>query len=230
MIALIRYNFLDYTKSYKYVPPIAMYIVSLLFVYTYKPNPIVATYLETALTLYLLSAWITITLFHTEDPVQEQITLSHTKKILALYIGKYVTVLLICSVLSLISVIYPIAFQMFKEKITVSLFITGLLAHISLSILGISIATLFTRNIIKKASTAWLSLSFVLLITIASIRLKKEMPELLWFFPPIDSFMMLAQYEHHLLVHVLRLTAWAFAYSVVLIGVFLYLVRKRRNM
>ncbi|MFP3822008.1 ABC transporter permease, partial [Bacillus sp. SIMBA_008] len=59
MFALIRYHFLDYTKSYKYVPPIAMYFVSLLFVYTYKPTPIVPTYLETAIALYLLSAWIT---------------------------------------------------------------------------------------------------------------------------------------------------------------------------
>ncbi|SDY60840.1 ABC transporter permease [Bacillus sp. 166amftsu] len=230
MIALIRYNFLDYTKSYKYVPPIAMYIISLLFVYAYTPNPIVTTYLETALMLYLLSAWITITLFHTEDPVQEQITLSHTKSIQALYLSKYVTVLLICSVLSLISVIYPIAFHMFNEKMTVSLFITGFLVHFSLSILGTSITTLFTRNIIQKASTAWLSLSFVLLITIASIRLKKDMPELLWFFPPINHFMMLGQHEHPLPVRVLWLTAWALAYSVVLIGLFLSLVRKRRNM
>ncbi|MED3103083.1 ABC transporter permease, partial [Bacillus thuringiensis] len=43
MFALIRYHFLDYTKSYKYVPPIAMYFMSLLFVYTYKPTPIVPT-------------------------------------------------------------------------------------------------------------------------------------------------------------------------------------------
>jgi len=107
-------------------------------------------------------------------------------------------------------------------------FITGLLAHFSLSILGISIATLFTRNIIKKASTAWLSLSFVLLITIASIRLKKEMPELLWVFPPINSFLMLGQYEHHLLVHVLWLTAWALIYSLLLITLFLFLVQKKR--
>lgn len=46
-----------------------------------------------------------------------------------------------------------------------------------------------------------------LLKMIASIRLKKEMPELLWVFPPINSFLMLGQYEHHLLVHVLLLTA-----------------------
>ncbi|WP_459503298.1 ABC transporter permease [Bacillus sp. C1] len=230
MIALIRYNFLDYTKSYKYVPPIAMYIVSLLFVYAYKPNPIVATYLETALTLYLLSAWITITLFHTENPVQEQITLSHTKNSTTLYFSKYVTALLICIVLSLISVTYPIAFQMFKENMTAERFITGLLAHFSLSILGISIATLFTRNIIQKASTSWLSLSFILLITIASVRLKKDMPELLWVFPPIDSFMMLGQYEHHFLVHTLLFTVWALIYSLVLVSLFLYLVQKRRNM
>ncbi len=169
MFALIRYHFLDYTKSYKYIPPIAMYFISLLFVYTYKPTPIVPTYLETALALYLLSAWITVTIFHTEDPVQEQITISHTNNISALYVGKYITALLICTVLSFISVIYPIILQMFNEKMTVSLFLIGFLSHISFSILGISIATLFTRNIIQKAGTAWLSLTFILLITIASI-------------------------------------------------------------
>lgn len=203
MFALIRYHFLDYTKSYKYVPPIAMYFMSLLFVYAYKPTPIVPTYLETAIALYLLSAWITVTIFHTEDPVQEQITISHTNNISALYVGKYITALLICTVLSFISVIYPIILQMFNEKMTVSLFLVGFLAHMSFSILGISIASLFTRNMIPKASTAWLSLTFILLITIASIRFKKE---LLWFLPPVESFLMLGQYKYNILTHTLWLT------------------------
>ncbi|MFL0401861.1 ABC transporter permease [Bacillus nitratireducens] len=225
MFALIRYHFLDYTKSYKYIPPIAMYCISLLFVYTYKPTPIVPTYLETALALYLLSAWITVTIFHTEDPVQEQITISHTNNISALYVGKYITALLICTVLSFISVIYPIILQMFNEKMTASLFLVGFLAHMSLSILGISIATLFTRNIIQKASTAWLSLTFILLMTIASIRLKKE---LLWFLPPIESFIMLGQYKYNILTHTLWLTAWTIVYSFLLLTLFLFLIRRKR--
>ncbi|HDR7623244.1 TPA: ABC transporter permease [Bacillus mycoides] len=225
MFALICYHFLDYTKSYKYIPPIAMYCISLFFVYTYKPTPIVPTYLETALALYLLSAWITVTIFHTEDLVQEQITISHTNNISALYVGKYVTALLICTVLSFISVIYPIILQMFNEKMTASLFLVGFLAHMSLSILGISIATLFTRNIIQKASTAWLSLTFILLMTIASIRLKKE---LLWFLPPVESFIMLGQYKYNILTHTLWLTAWAIVYSFLLLTLFLFLVRRKR--
>ncbi|EEK71106.1 MULTISPECIES: hypothetical protein [Bacillus] len=225
MFALIRYHFLDYTKSYKYIPPIAMYCISLLFVYTYKPTPIVPTYLETALALYLLSAWITVTIFHTEDPVQEQITISHTNNISALYVGKYITALLICTILSFISVIYPIILQMFNEKMTASLFLVGFLAHMSLSILGISIATLFTRNIIQKASTAWLSLTLILLMTIASIRLKKE---LLWFLPPVESFIMLGQYKYNILTHTLWLTAWAILYSFLLLTLFLFLVRRKR--
>lgn len=52
------------------------------------------------------------------------------------------------------------------------------------------------------------------------------MPELLWVFPPINSFLMLGQYEHHLLVHVLWLTAWALIYSLLLITLFLFLVQK----
>lgn len=225
MFALIRYHFLDYTKSYKYIPPIAMYCISLLFVYTYKPIPIVPTYLETALALYLLSAWITITIFHTEDPVQEQITISHTNNISALYVGKYITALLICTVLSFISIIYPIILQMFNEKMTASLFLVGFLAHMSFSILGTSIATLFTRNIIQKASTAWLSLTFILLMTIASIRLKKEV---LWFLPPVESFLMLGQYKYNILTHTLWLTAWAIVYSFLLLTLFLCLIRKKR--
>jgi hypothetical protein len=202
-----------------------MYFVSLLFVYTYKPTPIVPTYLETALALYLLSAWITITIFHTEDPIQEQITISHTNNISTLYVGKYITALLICTVLSFISVIYPIILQMFNEEMRISLFLVGFLAHMSFSILGISIATLFTRNIIPKASTAWLSLTFILLITIASIRLKKE---LLWFLPPVESFLTLGQYKYNILTHTLWLTAWAIVYSFLLLTIFLFVVRKKR--
>ncbi|MDI6508861.1 ABC transporter permease, partial [Bacillus wiedmannii] len=88
------------------------------------------------------------------------------------------------------------------------------LAHMSFSILGISIATLFTRNMIQKASTAWLSLIFILLITIASIQFKKE---LLWFLPPVESFLMLGQYKYNILTHTLWLTAWAIVYSFLLL-------------
>ncbi len=108
---------------------------------------------------------------------------------------------------------------MFNEKMTVSLFLVGFLAHMSFSILGISIATLFTRNIIPKASTAWLSLTFILLITIASIRFKKE---LLWFLPPIESFLMLGQNKFNILTHTLWLTAWAIVYSFLLLTLFLF--------
>lgn len=114
---------------------------------------------------------------------------------------------------------------MFNEKMTASLFLVGFLAHMSLSILGISIATLFTRNIIQKASTAWLSLTFILLMTIASIRLKKE---LLWFLPPVESFIMLGQYKYNILTHTLWLTAWAIVYSFLLLTLFLFLVRRKR--
>ncbi len=114
---------------------------------------------------------------------------------------------------------------MFNEKMTVSLFLVGFLSHMSFSILGISIATLFTRNMIQKTGTAWLSLTFILLITIASIRFKKE---LLWFLPPVESFLMLGQYKYNILTHTLWLTAWAIVYSFLLFTLFLFIVRKKR--
>ena len=41
---------------------------------------------------------------------------------------------------------------------TVSLFLVGFLSHMSFSILGISIATLFTRNMIQKQALLGLAL------------------------------------------------------------------------
>lgn len=83
----------------------------------------------------------------------------------------------------------------------------------------------FSKGMKQKTGTAWLSLTFILLITIASIRFKKE---LLWFLPPVESFLMLGQYKYNILTHTLWLTVWAIVYSFLLLTLFLFIVRKKR--
>ncbi|WP_423479094.1 hypothetical protein [Priestia megaterium] len=80
MGALIRYHFITYIKSYRYIPPLALYIISLCMNYTYRPNPVLDSFFNTALFLFFLTTWFTMSLFHAEDSSQEVITKLHVGK------------------------------------------------------------------------------------------------------------------------------------------------------
>lgn len=103
MRALISYYVLDYIKSYRYVPPLSIYVITLLVNYTYRPNPVLSSMAVTAVYLFLLMAWFTLSFFHTEDPTQQQLTTLHAKNKSKMFLSKYMTMFLCVIVLSTVS-------------------------------------------------------------------------------------------------------------------------------
>ncbi|GGJ99966.1 ABC transporter permease [Lentibacillus kapialis] len=229
MKALISYYFLDYIKSYRYVPPLTIYLVALFLNYTYKPNPVLSSTAVTALYLFLLMVWFTLSFFHTEDPTQQHLTILHAKSKVKMFLSKYMTMFLCVIVLSVFSVAYPVVFGMFGADISILKLIIGVLNHFFLGVLSVSMAALFTREIIKNPGTGWLGVSFVLLVSIASTGLRHALPNFLqwtvWVLPPVPHLMSLMEGSNvaSIFPAIGFVYLWLGGYSAVLILLYFWL-------
>jgi len=58
MKGLLHYHFHNYLRSHRYIPPLSLYILSLVINYTYTPNPILDSYSFTSLLLYVFAPFL----------------------------------------------------------------------------------------------------------------------------------------------------------------------------
>lgn len=230
MKSLIVYHLRDYLRSYNYIPPICVYIITLVANYTYRPNPMLSSYGVTAIYLYFIVAWITISFFHTEDPVQQKLTILHAKSKTKYFMSKYFTAFLMVFVLSLVSVCYPIVANMFGSPITAWKLMIGILTHVLLGILAVSISVLFTRNLVEKSSTSWLGVMFALVVTIASVGVKEVLPgiwkNIILILPPVPELSGLMG-ESVPSFEIFFVYIWLCVYTFVLIILFLFMKNRR---
>ncbi len=155
MSSLLRYQLINYLRTYHYVPPFTIFILCLIVNYTFVPNPILDSYSFTSLLLFFLMGWFTVTLFHAEDEGQKMITTLHTKKTIDYNLGIFIICGLLAFSLSCVSVIYPILIEAFFEKPKLLHILLGFLSHFSLSLLAIALTALFTRELVKNRRNTW---------------------------------------------------------------------------
>lgn len=233
MWSLIRYTLISLIKSYKYVPPLTVYVITLVMVYDYRPNPIFNSYMLTSILLYLIMTWITITIFNGEDIVQQQITVFHANSLLKYFFSKYVSTLIIGSLLSILSTLYPIIFNEFNSEVSAFHVLLGLLTHLCLTYLSICIAALFSRGMISHASNQWLGLLLTDTIFLALPALRSYLPEAIFIlFPPITGIMQLTGINDNLNNFSDTFFFnyfWAFLYGLPLIFIFYIIVRTKRK-
>lgn len=235
MIHLLNYNFVNYFRTYKYIPPLSIYILVLVVNYTYKPNPILDSYSLTALYLFFLMGWITVTIFHAEHATQQDITMYHCKSSNKYFIGLYLTCTIVGVVLSVIYVLYPIIFDMFHESTLNWVHVTlGIMAHFSLSFLAISLAALFTHHLISNSNNIWWGVLSVFIISLATpamqTKLDASLQFLLWLLPPTSwliKTMGVGDQVDTITPNMYFSFSWIFFYSALCVILFFALVRRK---
>ena len=70
---LIKYQYLQYLKSNKFVMPFAALVVMLFTLYSAKPVSVVASLASCCLFVFLISSWIGTSVCILEDTASEQI-------------------------------------------------------------------------------------------------------------------------------------------------------------
>jgi len=228
---LIKYSLQDYIRSHKYFPPISTFFILIFVYYTYTPNPIIDSYAVTALILYVVSAWLCISVLALDPPVQRQMMILHLGSLNRYYLSKLISVFLISIILAVYAFVYPIVFNMFNETVTLTISLVSLLNHILLGILGICVASLFSKVITESVVNSFGGLSLIIVISLAALGIYDTLPSFLksivWIIPPVAS-------THPVLINwngesILGLSIfpfiWIIIYSMLLLYLFLKLAR-----
>ncbi|MQR89642.1 ABC transporter permease [Bacillus megaterium] len=226
MGALIRYHFITYIKSYRYIPPLALYIISLCMNYTYRPNPVLDSFFNTALFLFFLTTWFTMSLFHAEDSSQEVITKLHVGKKNKYFMSKLISCMLLFTLLSAVSIAYPVLLDMFEVDISTKQMVFGFIIHWTFSLLGMSIGLVFTRDVVREGSLSWFGPLFILIVTLAAAGVSFPYQGgglLLYVLPPVSAII---QFINEGLNKFL-VFGWALLYAIALISLYLWRANRR---
>ncbi|WP_152655062.1 hypothetical protein [Oceanobacillus sp. CFH 90083] len=234
MKEVITYSLHDYVRSHKYFPPISTYFVLILVFYTYKPNPIVDSYAITALFLFVISAWLCMSVLSLDSPVQRQLLILHLGSSCQYYLAKLVTVWLITLLLTVFTFLYPIIFNMFSGTVSFTIGFVTFANHVLLATLGIGIASFFSKVMMESAINAYGGLALTIILSITALGIHEALPASIryvtWLLPPATVTQQpLIQWEGDSLSHLSYLSfIWIVIYAGVIILLFLILAKKRR--
>ncbi|WP_077300819.1 hypothetical protein [Virgibacillus pantothenticus] len=232
MKALIVYHLIAYIKSYNFVAPMSIFIMILVVNYSIYPNPVLASYGATAIYLYIIAAWISLRFFHTEDIVQQQVTILHAGNDKKYFCSMYLAAGCIVALLAFVSIFYPLVFGMFSKQVTLQELGIGFATHCLLGMVAITLSGVFSRAIIAKKINSWLGLSFMLIVSIASLGLEQLIPGywkyILFILPPVSEMALLMR-EPLDLHGIFCVYLWTVAYIGVMVAAFFIIYRRKKK-
>ncbi|MGE8034639.1 ABC transporter permease [Lysinibacillus sp. KCTC 33748] len=235
MTSLLRYQFINYLRTYQYVPPFSIFILCLVVNYTFVPNPILDSYSFTAIILFFLMGWFTITLFHAEDEGQKVITTLHAKSRTHYNLGIFIICVLIGFFLSFVSVVYPTLIGAFGEKPRFIHQLLGFLSHFSLAVLAIALSAIFTRELVKNKQNTWWGVLGILIVSVVIATLKEtilQIKGLIWLLPPVRLSLEMMGSEDSIKSipnSFYWQFTWIFTYSAFVIMLFFLLSNRKRR-
>lgn len=236
MMGSIHYQFANYIRTHKYVPPVSVFIMILIINYTFIPNPILDSYSFTSLVLFFIMGWVTITILHAEDQGLQQLTILHAKNKSGYYLALVINCAFVGLILSIVAVMYPIVFHVFKPGLLTIHIVIGFLAHFSLVILSIALSLFFTRELVKSNVNSWWGVISILVVSLALAVAKADILKvkiLTWILPPLRyslEIMSVGDKITSVPVLVYAQFAWIFIYSLILITIFIVVVSKSRKL
>ncbi|RSL29044.1 hypothetical protein D7Z54_33325 [Salibacterium salarium] len=229
MFKLALFNFQTYSRKYKFVPPTGCYLIFLLINYSTVPNPVLSSFGSTMMLNFLVMSWFTLSFIQSQNSTQQIISSMHIRSKKLFFMSNYLSMLLLCLLLSFISVFYPIITGAFNEMTDVLVIFFALSNHFIISFISVCIAMLFSKNVISKSINSWLgiSLTLVLLLSISSIEEGSIFYFLKYTLPPITILIDMMNKGLHssiLLSYLLSIF-----YSIILLLIFLF-IAKRKDM
>lgn len=231
---LIKYTLHDYIRSHKYFPPISTFMILIFVFYTYTPNPIIDSYAVTAVILYIISAWVCLSILQLDPPVQRQLMAIQVRSWNRYYVSVLISAVIISSILSAYALLYPIVFNMFSEPVTLTIGLVSFANYLILAILGVSLASLFSKVILKSAINSFGGLTLTIVLSLAAIGIERVLPSflknVLWVIPPATITQTpLLKWDGGYIYDLARFPfIWVIIYSFIIIFLFLQLAKRLR--
>ncbi|MBP2322081.1 hypothetical protein JOF56_002466 [Kibdelosporangium banguiense] len=146
MISLVRYLLADVLRTQRWVPPLLTYLVALMIIGP-PTGPVLPTYAMAAAALVPIGMWLTVVVFHSEEPAQAAMTMAITGGFGRVWPAKVLTALLCTLVLGLVSLIWLTVTANQYEHVGV-----GFVDYVMTALAGVAFGTLISRPVLTKIS------------------------------------------------------------------------------
>jgi hypothetical protein len=155
------------------MPPLVTFLVVLGVLYSFRPVPVLSSYAITAMALYPIAAWVSLTLLGSEGEIQRQVTAVHAGGLRRVYLAKLASAMLAVLVLTVVALLVPMLLHEFTHQPSATQLLVGLLAHLTAALPAILIGALFSNPVVRRQGYALFGVLVCLLLTIPADDLRK---------------------------------------------------------
>lgn len=219
MNGFIRYQFISYIRSLKFVPPVTVFCAWIFILYAYSGVPILSSYAVSSIAIYLVMTWLAMSIFSIEEDSEKYILFVQLDSKNRYLLGKWSICLIFALMFMVFAILYPILLNLFKGTLSPIHLGLSIYSHFLLAWFGILIGTFFSITSFATRKYAWLSAMFVIVVSIAYEGLVEKIGMLKWLlilFPPVTHVVKYLNGDDS--IHIGKdfwlLATWAFIYLV----------------
>lgn len=233
---LLKYHFLVYMKSNKFVMPLFIFLLFVGTTYSTTPLPVVSTLVMISTSLFYLMVWISMTYMTVENPVSEQLIILKVKSHTLYNFSKILFLLLVGIALSIISIIVTILIYLFGDIFIRNLTLIDILAafilHCFIALLGVIVGMFFNSRVIKERKSGIMLTVLVAVMALAKVPLNEKMPLtkfITWLFPPLYNVIdLFIKDDFFLMNNVAIAVLYICIYSLIAGFLYLYILKKKK--
>ncbi|MDX8361909.1 hypothetical protein [Cytobacillus sp. IB215316] len=220
MVYLSRYFVITYFRSFRFIPPVAVFCLWVVIFYTYSQKDIMNSYLISSIVLYLISAWLTHSMFHREDHSERAIILTHIKSKMKFLLSKNIAVLVYGSLLIIFAIVYPLILNGFLTTPSISVIIVSIISHVLLCQLGVIVGKFFA--VTKHSQYHWLATCLVLMVSLVTEAVANGIPTflawILWLLPPINNIVHIHNFGDSFIINTTIIQNYIIVISYIIIA------------
>lgn len=187
MRGFIKYQFKNYLRSFKIIPPAATFFIWIFVLYHYSGVEILSSYAVTSIVLYLVTTWISMNLFSMEEESEKNLLFVQVGKVRFL-LGKWIICIFIAIVLMLFAIFYPILLDSFKEEVQPIHLGLSIFIHLLLATFGILVGSFSSITSLIPKRYTWLSAVLIIAISLSYDGIVEKLSFFKWLliiFPPV---------------------------------------------
>ena len=234
--SLIWYNLSYYARSLRFIAPCLVFVVFHFSIHSQMPIPIWGQYHLGAVGVFVFSNWIGSSFINSEDRTQQYITMLHVKNETLFHISKIISILVFMIPFYMILITYPLAFGFFERSLLFTELLAVAVIHFLFSLMGASVGAFFNADFHNKKTLIPLQALVVLVMVVppdmflGDNALARFVAYLL---PPLNFFgdrlntlsSGVFVMDGNFLLFILR----SAGYSLALIAVYIFLIKKRNK-
>lgn len=238
MRALLKYHFVKYKKSYKFIIPSLAVVIYLPVAYSMFPQNVLSSFAISTAVIFYLMIWLGFGYSEVEESVSEQLIILKLRNNQNLYYASKVLFINLFGMgLSMMMILYPIIINtiyknhLFQRAISIQEVLWGLFVHFAATVLGVMLGMLFHPRIIADRKKALMIVALLAIMSVVKGAIAAEYPVfhlVSWVLPPlfeiIDVF-----YDEKIYVNtsiVLPTLTYILLYIAVEIGIYVRIMKR----